>query len=129
MHLLPYGAYVAETAGGNHQVVVNESHLHDLIRSVLNGVEFDEQWYRQRYRDVENAIQAGEFESGFDHYSRVGYFEGRMPRSIPVDEDWYTGNYADVKSAIRRGKVDNAQDHFETYGFSEGRLPRQSWAL
>jgi hypothetical protein len=129
MSVLPYANYVGPKSEEAKVLAIEEAQFHDLIRVALRCIEFDEHWYRQRYRDVDNAVAGGQLGSGFEHYAKVGYFEGRMPRQIVVDEDWYVESYTDVKGAIRRGKVDSAQEHFETYGLSEGRLAWAGWRL
>jgi len=129
MSILPYAIYLGPKGENAKILEIGEAQFHDLIRLALRYIEFDEDWYRQRYRDVDAAVAAGQLGSGFEHYAQVGYFEGRLPRQIVVDEDWYVDSYTDVKGAIRRGKVDSAQEHFETYGLSEGRLPWAGWRL
>jgi hypothetical protein len=53
--------------------------LLDLIRHLLVAIAVDETWYRQNYLDVNNAIEAGNFESSSHHYIQHGYFENRQP--------------------------------------------------
>lgn len=48
---------------------------------------FDEAWYLDAYPDVRDAVAAGVFESGRDHWLRFGKTEGRLPSggSRPTD--------------------------------------------
>lgn len=46
---------------------------------------FDEAWYLDVYPDVRDAIAAGAFESGHDHWLRFGKAEGRMPSGGSAD--------------------------------------------
>jgi len=81
------------------------------------------------YRDVDEAISLGKFDTAREHYVETGYFEGRFPRKILVDEQWYVATYSDVAEAIKRGRFVKAQEHYEKDGYREGRLPYPDWKL
>ncbi len=124
-------SYLVGTSGddGGNYVKLPEARFLELIRGFLRYVAVDEVWYRAKYRDVDDAIRAGEVESAHAHYIKAGYFEDRLPRMIPVDEEWYFAAYPDVAKAIRVGATLSATQHFESNGFVEGRLPRDGWTL
>jgi hypothetical protein len=129
VQLLPYSHFLKSRTRNTVFIEVVQSIFHDLLRQALPNIKFDENWYLQRYSDVANAVKRGEFASGHDHYIRAGYFEGRLPRRIPVDTEWYLEKYPDVQTAISRGEIKEPQEHFELYGFAETRLPSENWHL
>jgi hypothetical protein len=126
---VPYSALTRSPTKGQACVQILEAPLHDLLRSIITSVEVDEAWYRKEYGDVDHAIKNGTLSSAQDHYIRVGYFEGRLPRQYVVDQDWYLKTYADVKEAIKTGHFRSAQEHFDRDGYKEGRLPFDGWTL
>ncbi len=83
---------------------VREPQMHPLLRALADGAEVDENWYRDRYRDADNAIRAGDLGGA-------------------------KAQYQDVKVALRTGRFENARQHFETEGFNEERLPYEGWSL
>jgi hypothetical protein len=95
-----------------------------LIRTLLQGIEVDEAWYLSQYPDVAEAIRKGIVTSAKEHFLNDGYFEGRMPFSIPVDEAWYLEQNPGVAEFIARGELLSAQQHFNDNGYREGRKPR-----
>jgi hypothetical protein len=129
VELITYSGLTGKPGTPDRIVQVRETQLHDLLRMLAGQVEVDETWYRGRYLDVDNAIRAGDVDSGQAHYVLAGYFENRFPREIFVDEEWYLSQYQDVKAALRTGRFENARQHFETEGFNEGRLPYEGWSL
>jgi hypothetical protein len=111
-------------------VEVVERHLRTLIKYGIGQIVVDEEWYRNRYGDVDIAVQRNIVTSACDHYSKYGYFEDRLPREMVVDDDWYLSAYPDVAEGIRRGSTfRTCQQHFEEQGFKEGRLPYSEWSL
>ena len=56
-------------------------------------------------KEAIQAVEKGEVGSGFLHYLRYGYFEGRMGALPAVDEEWYLTTYPDVAQAVRAGRV------------------------
>jgi hypothetical protein len=59
---------------------------------------FDERWYLRRYPDVAEAVRAGDWESGFDHYCRQG-FASRSPHWL-YDDDLYRERHPDLSDAL-----------------------------
>jgi hypothetical protein len=95
-----------------------------LIRTLLQGIEVDEEWYLRQYPDVAEAIRNGVVSSAKDHFLNDGYFEGRIPFLIKVDEAWYLEQNPGVAEYIARGQLESAQQHFNDNGYREGRKPR-----
>ncbi len=110
---------------GQLKVDMNYDELLEIIKKLLQAIEIDEQWYREKYSDVDEAIRAGTYRNAKQHFVENGYFEGRMPFPLEIDEDWYLGTYADVRNGIDEGSIASAQEHFVSHGYSEGRLPAQ----
>ncbi len=126
----PYSYLMSATGADNgHYVELQELKFLELLKCLLLQVDVDEGWYRGYYRDVDEAIKAGEIKSARQHYIIAGYFENRFPRPIQVDEKWYLEEYPDVAIAIRNGAFTSATQHFEKDGFKEGRLPEEGWSL
>jgi len=48
--------------------------------SVSGNVEFDEEWYLERYPDIKNALNNGIIHSALEHYLSYGKVEGREAR-------------------------------------------------
>ena len=95
---------------------------------------FDPAYYLAEYPDVAAAIAAGQSESAYDHYRKMGLNEGRHPypgprqrTSIPAhssfDERWYLSAFPDVEAAVARGTCLSAYDHWLDRGQEEGRPP------
>ena len=87
---------------------------------------FDEVWYLETYPDVRDAVAAGLYESGLDHWLRFGEAEGRRrraPAGAPFDEAWYLEAYPDVRDAVAAGLYKSGLDHWLRFGEAEGRLP------
>lgn len=82
---------------------------------------FSEQWYKERYPDVSQAIDDKHWPSGLLHYCTSGIYEGRLPFPVQLDEDAYLYKHPDVQKAVVDGKLRNATEHFVTTGFAEGR--------
>jgi hypothetical protein len=114
---------------GGRYIEVMEYKFHDMIRLLLQHVHVDENWYRENYQDVEDAISRGAIASAREHYIAAGYFEDRFPHWIVVDTAWYLDNNPDVAEGVRLGNINSAEEHFQMAGFKEGRLPFEGWTL
>jgi hypothetical protein len=104
-------------------VEIEADKLVSMLKHLLRGVHVDEEWYRKRYDDVDDAIKRGTYESSKHHFVEDGYFEGRRPGPVKVDEAWYVGAYPDIAEGLELGDIQSAQQHFDEYGIQEGRLP------
>jgi hypothetical protein len=104
---------------------INNSYdeLIEIIKMLLRGIAFDENWYLTKYPDVAAAVSSGLVKSARQHFLDVGYFEGRRPQEFEVDEAWYLANYPDVAEGLGRGEIKSAHQHFNEHGYEEGRLP------
>lgn len=51
-----------------------------MFRLPVVRVVVDQDWYLSAYSDVRDAVSAGEYRDGLDHYLRYGMREGRLPR-------------------------------------------------
>jgi len=112
-----------QTAGRKSARGADKDAVQAFVRALLIGMEINEDWYLRRYPDIGEAIAAGTFASGRQHFISHGYFEGRVPFPIQVDPDWYLAQYPEVAKAIASGIVESAQKHFEEHGYREGRAP------
>jgi hypothetical protein len=110
-------------------VQVSKEFFLALLRSTVDKIYVDEEWYRYSYPDINAAIAAGRFQSARQHYVEYGFFEDRLPRLIEVDNEFYLELYPDVSASIQSGTINSPQWHFDNYGFREGRLPRNGWRL
>ena len=111
------------------RVSVDEAFFRALLGSMIETIEFDPTYYVTKYADIKKAIRDGVVESAHAHYVQSGYFEGRLPRRIPVNERWYVATYPDVGKALKAELFKNGQQHFEENGYREGRLPSAGFIL
>lgn len=84
---------------------------------------FDEKYYLSNNTDVVNAVRAGVFKSGFEHFQQYGLKEGRVKVSSFYDEQLYLKKNPDVKKAIDAGVFKSGLEHYIQYGEAEGRSP------
>jgi hypothetical protein len=112
-----------EIIDGELTVSCSYEKLVQLVRSLIAGIEVDEEWYLARYRDIAQAIASGSVESAKAHFVSDGYFEGRQPFDIQVDERYYLENNPGVADYVRRSLLESGQQHFNENGYTEGRLP------
>jgi hypothetical protein len=106
------------------QITVARDVFMQLLDLYICCWDFDEEWYLATYPDVQDAIKKRLFPSGWMHFRKVGYFEGRLGASPSVDTQWYTSTYPDIAQAMLDGVVTDATDHYVRFGHAEGRLPR-----
>ena len=111
------------TVKGDLRVTVSYENFVSLLKTLLVGIDVDEDWYLKTYEDIDVATKEGAVTSARQHFVENGYFEGRLPFPIRVDEKWYLEQNPDVAESIRRGAVESAQAHFDEDGYREGRLP------
>ena len=107
-------------AQSGNSVTVSRVNLSRLLRMAIES-SFNENWYLDKYPDVEEAIGKGLFRSGVDHFCLSGVFEGRLPCKVNLDEEVYLSIHADVATAIAKKEVSSATEHFENSGHLEGR--------
>ncbi|MBL8689880.1 MAG: hypothetical protein JNL04_12305 [Rhodospirillaceae bacterium] len=88
---------------------------------------YNETYYLNQEADVQAAVSAGQFTSGFQHYQMHGGAEMRNP-SAYFDAAYYLAANADVQAAISQGIFRNALEHFDMYGLSENRASTSAFA-
>ena len=118
---------IEETNDG--PLLIDRHFLIFCMQPILAKIKVDDNWYLERYPDVQLAIDTNVVPSAAAHYTRHGYFENRMPYRIEVDREWYLRQYPDVGLAIEREEFSSAQEHFEIVGFAEGRFPHANFSL
>lgn len=111
------------TVKGELRVNVSYEDFINLLKTMLAGIDVNEEWYLQTYDDIARAVREGLIKSAKQHFVDDGYFEGRMPFPIDVDERWYLQRNPDVAESVRRGIIESGQAHFQEDGYREGRLP------
>src|SRR6476469_1881285 len=80
---------------------------------------FEESFYLANNPDVAQAVQAGIFSSGFQHFVQFGQYELDIPSRAPspfFDELFYLSNNPDVGEAVRNGAFSSGFDHFVKFG-------------
>ena len=90
--------------------------------------DFDEVWYLEQYADIAAAVRAGNFRSAFDHWTRIGKLEGRLPppgysEGATFDADWYGKVYHAAVQDIAAGRAEDFHDHYLKLGRFRGYLP------
>ncbi len=113
------------TVRGELRVSLSYDEFINIIRLMISGIQVDEEWYLNEYRDIAQAIRDGKVASARQHFVDDGYFEGRRPFPMPVDERWYLEQYPDVAESVRKGVVGSGEQHFFEDGYREGRLPSE----
>jgi hypothetical protein len=96
-----------------------------MLQLLIEKMPFDEDQYMRRNNDVNEAMQQEKISSAHEHFTRSGYFEGRVGGSPVVDEAWYRRRYPDVAKAIESGALKSASDHYVTAGAKEWRSPSE----
>ena len=110
-------------------VAVDRAFFNTPLARRLGNIHVDETLYLDRFPDVREGIERGEFACAAEHYAKVGFYEHRMPYEIEVDEDWYLENYPDIATAVTKGIFPSGQAHFYRVGFREGRFPHPNFTL
>ncbi|MFB2917122.1 MULTISPECIES: amino acid ABC transporter substrate-binding protein [Aerosakkonema] len=82
---------------------------------------FNENAYLQENPDVAQSVANGTFASGFQHWIKLGFFEGRTPQ-ISFQESFYLDFNPDVARAVAKGEFTSGLEHYALFGASEGRL-------
>ena len=82
---------------------------------------FQESYYLAKNSEVAAAVANGNFQNGFEHFSKFGQFEGRNPSAL-FDTNYYLLNNPDVAAAVN-SEATTALQHFINFGESEGRNP------
>jgi ABC-type amino acid transport substrate-binding protein len=86
----------------------------------MTTLNFDENTYLQQHSDVAEAVAEGQLGSGFEHWVRFGFNEGRTPQ-IPFNEQFYLDFNPDVTEAVTNGDFASGFEHYALFGASENR--------
>jgi hypothetical protein len=108
--------------GTSKKILVPREFLDILLQFMLKCVDFDEAGYLACNPDVATAVKNREFSSGRQHFTKLGYFEGRTG-GIPVQEDWYLARNPDVAAAKTAHQVESGKMQYRTTGMNEWRPP------
>ena len=79
---------------------------------------FDENYYLSSNLDVRQAVEAGTFQSGRQHFEKTGHLEGRG--AFPLDPEWYCLNYTMAALEVGQGDYLNLHSHYLEIGRSRG---------
>lgn len=86
---------------------------------------FDETQYLRLNPDVSQAVDRGDFASGWEHYTRCGRAENRpgaVKRYATFDETLYLRANPDISQAVARGDFESGWEHYLRSGKAENRL-------
>lgn len=83
---------------------------------------FDERYYLALNPDVANAVAAGFFSSGLQHFQQFGINEGRVTVSPLYNESLYLQANPDVANAVQSGSLRSGLQHYILYGEVENRI-------
>ncbi|MGB3508964.1 MAG: SBBP repeat-containing protein [Microcoleaceae cyanobacterium] len=82
---------------------------------------FDETLYLAENIGVATAVASDVISSGFEHWLRFGFFEGRSPQ-FPFEEEFYLADNPEVAEAVTNGEFINGLEHYVKFGEAEGRI-------
>lgn len=99
------------------QFAIFSDEVKPLFDTTPIRVGFDEDFYLQSNPDVYDAVKAGTYTSGAQHYQRYGQFENRVFQATNGFDASY---YADVHGDVAAAGIP-AVRHYATYGAAEGR--------
>jgi hypothetical protein len=86
------------------------------------GQFFDQGYYVIRNPDVAGAVNAGAFQTAYEHFVQYGWLEGR-DGSVLFNEQAYLAEHDDVANAVANGSFSSGFQHFALFGHQEGRDP------
>ncbi|MGB3188154.1 MAG: transporter substrate-binding domain-containing protein [Limnoraphis sp.] len=86
----------------------------------MTTLNFDENTYLQQHSDVAEAVAEGRLGSGFEHWVKFGFNEGRIPQ-IAFKENFYLDFNPDVTEAVNNGDFASGFEHYALFGASENR--------
>ncbi|SDG60459.1 calcium-binding protein, partial [Thalassobaculum litoreum] len=94
------------------------------VDKMSGAASFNEAEYLAQNTDVADAVSAGLFSSGREHYEQHGQAEGRFSSAdMTFDESYYLEMNSDVAEAVAFGEIASGRVHFEQHGQAEGRDP------
>ena len=87
---------------------------------------FDEAYYLEQYSDVAEAVAAGAFKSGLEHFQKLGSKEIRNPNTF-FDTQFYLESNPDILTAFEKGVITSPFEHYQSFGGAEGRKPSSNF--
>jgi hypothetical protein len=97
-------------------------------------VVFNEEAYLNAFKDVADAVKAGTFASGEDHYNKFGKDEKRLDRPEYIaafregfNEEAYLKAFPDVADNVKSGPFLSGMQHYLQFGKTEKRLERPEY--
>jgi hypothetical protein len=87
----------------------------------LFQTHFDEAFYLRQNQAVRDAVAAGGFKNGFEHYRDYGYFERLAP--FRLDRAWYGRQYPLAAIEVGQGDFADFHHHYLAIGRQRGYLP------
>ncbi len=85
---------------------------------------FNESLYLTENPGVAAAVANDLLSSGFEHWLRFGFSEGRSPQFV-FDEEYYLAENLFVAQGVTNGVFTNGLEHYIRFGQAEGRQPSQ----
>ena len=93
----------------------------DVFQNSDDFADFDEAAYLARYKDIADAVAAGDVASGWAHYDAHGRGEGRIGSNF--DAAFYLRSYPAALRDVEAGLARDARDHYRRFGKARGYVP------
>ncbi len=99
-----------------------ESYTQFVLKENLSllSLFYDENYYLTNNPDVAQAVAAGVYPNGLQHYLLHGQSERRNPSKL-FNENLYLAQNPDVAQVVAAGGLRSGFEHFNRFGFAEGR--------
>lgn len=99
-----------------------ESYSQFILKENLSllSLFYDEKYYLANNPDVAQAVAAGAYPNGLQHYLLHGQSERRNPSRL-FNENLYLAQNPDVAQAVAAGGLRSGFEHFNRFGLAEGR--------
>ena len=121
--------YASESGAFGHAAFDGKSALHHYLTQgsakrpeLRASLQFDPDWYAQRYPEIAARVAAGEWRSCLHHYLTNDRPGDHDPLAW-FSETFYAEHYPDVAVAVQHGVFRNCYEHFLAAGVRELRLP------
>jgi hypothetical protein len=88
------------------------------------GTLFDEAFYLASHPDVREAVAAGSYARGHEHYVAHGFAEKRV--AVPIDAAWYARTYPLAAQEIGEGWYADPEHHYVEIGRARGYRAREA---
>jgi hypothetical protein len=112
--------------------LVEPAMLREMFRAVPRlprrfdriGPLFDEAFYLASHPDVRDAVAAGGYACGHEHYVAHGFVEKRV--AVPIDAAWYARTYPLAAQEIGEGWYADPEHHYVEIGCARGYRAREA---